>query len=247
MIYNALKKVIKRIIRSAQASLGDLFTDSELKTKHEFFSVVNLVVVLICGTFSVCVAVLSDEFITTWIGSGFVIAMPFSLMIALELYTIGLKLNLEQIRNVMGLFPQMKIRPILSVILNVAVSVVAVRYYGIYGVLLGTLISERTTTLIIDPYMVYKYGFKGDYKTAKYYIRNVWYVFQLAFVGVLNWWFVKNVFEGYGWLSLMFHAIVCVTTTFGFILLINCRSRQGRIVVERLKVIMTSLRRNKSM
>jgi len=108
MIYNAAKKVIKRLIRSAQASLGNLFADASADLRYDFFMQMNCFMLLFCGTTAVCVAVLADEFIETWLGSSFVIKMPFSLLIGLELYTIGIKLILEQIRDVVGLFQKVK-------------------------------------------------------------------------------------------------------------------------------------------
>ena len=238
MIYNALKKIIKRIVRSAQASLGNLFTSVSCEVQYDFFKMMNLTITLICGTAAVCVAVLSDEFITVWIGKEFVIAMPFSTLIGIELYTIGLKLHLEQIRNVLGLFQQMKIRPIISVVLNVIISVACVQNHGIYGVLIGTLISEWATTLVIDPYIIYKKGFKGYRSCLSYYLRNTIYVLELTFIGSVNWYFCNHVLLDRGWISFLVHSVVCVCSTIVFIIIINIKSREMRDLLARVQRVL---------
>lgn len=233
MIYNALKKIVKRLMRSAQASLGNLFADANNETKFDFFMQMNCFMLLFCGTASVCVAVLSDEFITTWLGTEYIIKMPFSVLIALELYTIGIKLVLEQIRDVIGLFQKVRWRPVLGMCINLAVSICLVNICGIYGVLLGTLISEWATTLIADPLMVFKYGFNQYKSAAVFYFMNGLYILELVVIGLLNYWFTKNVWTGLGWLSFVLHSSVCVCTTVLFILLVNLHNQYMRKLILR--------------
>jgi peptidoglycan biosynthesis protein MviN/MurJ (putative lipid II flippase) len=76
-------------------------------------------------------------------------------------------------RTAYGLFYKARFRPIAMVIINIVVSVILVKYLGITGVILGTIISRLLTTAWLDPYVVYKYGFKDNvkeyYKTYLYY------------------------------------------------------------------------------
>lgn len=233
MLYNMLKKIIKRLIRSAQASLGNLFASAEDKVRCEFFSVMNCFMLLMCGTASVCIAVLADEFITVWIGNSYVIPMPFSVLIAMELYTIGIKLILEQMRDVMGLFQKVRWRPIASMIINVILSIVLVQYWGIYGVLVGTLLSEWLTTFLIDPRMVYFHGFHNYNSVKNFYIKNGIYIIELFFIGMCNFWLLKNVFINHGWVSFILHSIICALTTVAFLIICNLHDQAMRELLAR--------------
>lgn len=247
MIYNALKKIIKRLIRSAQASLGNLFADANNEVRFSFFMQMNCFMVLFCGTASVCVAVLADEFITTWLGSEYVIKMPFSLLVALELYTIGIKLVLEQVRDVIGLFQKVRWRPVLGMCINIVVSITLVNICGIYGVLLGTLISEWATTLIVDPRMVFKYGFNQYKPVNVFYYTNGLFVLELTVIGLLNYWFTKNVWTGLGWISFILHSIVCAITTVVFLVIVNLHNQYMRQLMMRgEKMIGKLIKRGKS-
>ena len=181
MIYNMCKKIIKKTLRAMQASLGNLFARVNGEIKQKYFNIINYVTVLFGGTISVSVAALMDEFITVWIGEKYIIADPFSILIALEIYTIALKINLEMVRETVGLFQKMKWRPVVSVVLNLTISITLVQHIGIYGVILGTLISEWTSTFLMDPYIIFKYGFLNAKDTYVYYGRNVIYLVELKY------------------------------------------------------------------
>ncbi len=231
MIYNALKKIIKKVIRSAQASIGNLFANASENDKYTVFRQINFIMVLLCGTASVCVAVLSDEFIITWIGDEYLIPMPFALLMAIELYTIGSKLILEQMRDTIGFFQKLRWRPVIEVILNISISITLVRKYSIYGVIIGTLISEWLTVFIIDPYIVFKYGF-GDIKVWHYYYNNLMYILELVAIGIFNYWFILNIFAGYGWLSFLLHSIICSISVLCCLCICNCGSMEFKTVLQ---------------
>ena len=60
----------------------------------------------------------------------------------------------------LGLFWNDRFKPWIESAINLISSIILIRYYGFMGVLLGTLISTVTTSLWVEPYMLYKHGFK---------------------------------------------------------------------------------------
>ena len=60
----------------------------------------------------------------------------------------------------LGLFWNDRFKPWIESAINLISSIILIRYYGFMGVLLGTLISTVTTSLWIEPYILYKHGFK---------------------------------------------------------------------------------------
>lgn len=245
MVYNALKKIIKKIFRSAEASIGNLFANAKNSVKQTYFLFSNYIMVLLGGTISVCVVILSDPFIRQWVGDSFVIPMPFALLMGVELYVISMKLVLEQMRNVMGLFRQVKWRPVLAVVLNVALSVWLVNVCGIYGVLIGTVVSELLTVFVIDPVIIYKHGFGGEFRVRTYYFKNLLYLLELTVLGVLNFLFTQFVLTGFGWLSLILHAAVCFFSTGGVLVLLNRGTEEGRMFAGLVKNILKKFRKRK--
>jgi len=224
MIYNAIKKIIKKIIRSAQASMGHLFASSDNDEKYHFFRLTNFVMFMVCGLPAVCIAVLINEFIEVWIGDSFVIPQPFPILMAVELYLIGLKVVLEQIRDVTGIFQRFKWPPIVGMVLNLGLSILLVQKFGIYGVVVGTIIAELLTTILFYPYIIYKNAFARQDKIAQFYIENGYYLLALIVSGFLCKLFNKYAFATYGWLSLVGHSFCNIIIILGVMVAFNCHS-----------------------
>lgn len=247
IIYNALKKVIKRLFRAAEASVGNLFADAEPQMKINMFFTLNFAMFLICGSVAGCVALLSDEFILAWIGDSFVIPRPFALLLGIELLIIGMKHILEQMRNVTGIFQKLKYRPLCECILNVVISIIGVQYIGICGVLLGTIISEVLTVFTIDPYIISKHGFNERKCINRYYAKGALYLLELAIAFVVCLLFCKHYFTSFRWISWFIHATFSFNFIFVFILLCNYRTDEFktlyRILTPKLKIILRKQRK----
>lgn len=236
MIYNALKKVIKRLFRAAEASLGIAYSSYDDENKEKMFLTMNYCMLIIAGTFVVCVANLSDEFIINWIGKDYIIPQPFSFLIAMEMLLISFGLILEQMRNVMGLFQKMKYKPFVGIALNLFISIFLVRRIGIYGVLLGTILSELLSTFVMDPFVIYIWGFKNKKSLLRYYGKMALYLIEICFCIFLGDIISKHIFPDMGWVSWLIHASLCFTLTFTILIFINYRSfeyKTVRNVIER--------------
>jgi O-antigen/teichoic acid export membrane protein len=234
MIYNALKKIIKKFIRAAQPSIGNLFSTADNSEKYEFFQLMNYLMFISCGTASVCVAVLSDEFIRAWLGEEYVIAMPFSILIGVELYMVGATQVMAQMRDVIGLFQKMKWSPVIGAVLNIVISIGLVQQIGIYGVLLGTIISQLLSAFAIYPYAICKYGFKNTKYVADYYVTSMCFVAELVVAGLACWYMNQNIFVGHGMGSFIFHSVLTGATTVCMIMLFNLKNKVFRKIIVRV-------------
>ena len=212
LFYTTIKSFLRQLYTAVKASTGNLFATEGIPTQYRFFQTMNYLTVLLYGTAAVGVAVCANELIVTWIGASYLIPQPFSILVGIEVLTIGLKQNLGQIRTVTGVFRQAWKRPILSVIINLVSSVVLVQYIGIYGVILGTILADVLTNLMVDPMVIHKYSFKNYRPVSEYYKKNIKYVLILACVGAFDMWICSWLLVGHGWLSVLLHVlIVCMT------------------------------------
>ena len=76
-------------------------------------------------------------------------------------------------RSTLGLFKQGKFRPILVAILNIVLSIVLGRLWGVFGVLFATFLSRAAISLWYDPLILHRYGFEVSCKPffARYFRR----------------------------------------------------------------------------
>lgn len=185
LLANSIKRFLRPIMNSVKASLGSFVAQKSNEESYRIFQVVNLITIILYGGASIGLFILSNKFITVWIGDAFTLSTMFVLLFSFEFYLRGMQLFLTQIRNAMGLFQQLKYRPLMSMVINLVASIILVQFLGIEGVILGTITSGLLTNMIFDPIVIHTHGFK--YKTSTYFLKNAYYVGLMFMAGFLSY------------------------------------------------------------
>lgn len=212
LIYTTINAIVARCFISIRASMGNLYVKESAEKKYAFFELSNFATFVLYGTAAIGVVIVSDEFLTTWIGADYVLNFPVALLLGIELLFFGIRETLDQLRNVTGAFRQMWFRPILSVIINICASVALVNVWGVSGVILGTLISYVLTNFTIDPIIIHKVSLNKFKPVSRYYKKQFIYLIVLLAVGLVNYIISKNFLTGLGWISVFAHTVICAVS-----------------------------------
>ena len=164
MIINSIYNILNQIFNAITSSIGNLVVTTNEKRSKNVYENLNFFTFLLYGTVSICIMVFINPFIRIWIGEEYVLSNLTAFLIAFNLYIIGMQSVTTSFRNAYGLFYKAKYRPIFMCVLNIVLSVILAYYFGIVGVILGTIISRAVTIVWLDPYIIYVYGFKEDVK-----------------------------------------------------------------------------------
>ncbi len=237
MFYTTISTFLSRIYSSVKASMGNLFATAEISKSYFFFEVMNLITVIFYGTACIGVAVLANDVIEVWIGPDYIIPQPLPILIGIEILLRGLKTNLGQIRNISGAFRQMWFRPVLSVIINLVVSVIMVQFWGIYGVLIGTIAADVLTNLLVDPKIIHEYSFKQYKPVSYYYKKNGIYLITLLAVGVIVAFLRSVVLPGRGWIWVITHILICGIIAPAALILLNYRKPECKYLIQKARTI----------
>ena len=230
VFYTTINTLFSQVFNSVSHSLGNLHTSHDSKHEYHIFEAVNLITVILGGIAGIGIFVVADEFIFSWIGSDWQIAQPFSLLMGLEVFTLSVRVALSKYRTTMGLFRQAKYRPLAGMIINLIVSVVLVKYWGICGVLVGTIVADWTTFMWFDPMVIHKYGFENAYSVFRYYRKFLKYFVTICAVGAVDYIICTHFLTGFGWLSVVIHAIVCGITVPGALVALTIKKPEGQYV-----------------
>ena len=239
-VKNSIDTILYSFLRSIQASLGSLYSTGNLEWSRLIFRVVNFFTVWIYGIGGIGIAVLLDEFITLWLGSGadFVVtswtangvtvATPVAVLIGIELYTSGQKYYCGTFRNAMGLFQELKYRPLFSVLVNLTFSILLVPRIGIAGCVVSTIIAALSVNLIVDPLIIHRCALKQSPK--RYFLRNVLYKVVLGTAGVITWFVCKHIAVA-GIFGFAIRMAVCVALPSAIFAGCFCRTQEFRFLV----------------
>ena len=111
-------------------------------------------------------------------------------MIVVDFYFTGMRKTVLIFRDALGLYWQDRYKPIFEAIINLVVSIVLVKKFGIVGVLLGTFVSTLTTCMWVEPYILFKYGIKQN--VFEYYKKIIVYTI-IAFIISVTTYCICNV------------------------------------------------------
>lgn len=224
LITVALKNLLNMMFQAILASLGNLHSENNIELEYTVFTAIMFMTAFVYGVISVCVFLLINDFITLWIGNEYLLSVDFVMLLCIDLYMFGMRKALELFRTSMGLFQQMKYRPVIGMILNLIISLVLVIPLGINGVLLGTILSNLFTFVWMDPRILFDVVFK-QYKLSKYFLLKIKYLIEILIISITMYFLFSFLsVDSFGDLIIKSFAVFFVCTiTF---LLMNINSKE---------------------
>lgn len=183
LICDSVTSVLCQITAAITGSLGNFFATEEKRAGYALFQRVEFLNFWFYGFSFIALVLLLDPFVQLWAGSRFVLGLPVSLAIAINFFVAGYMNTLWVFRSTLGLFKQGKFRPILVAVVNIVLSIVLGKYWGVFGVLIATFLSRASISLWYDPLILHKYGFGVSSKP--FFVRYAKRIILLAVVLVI--------------------------------------------------------------
>ena len=173
LICDSVTSVLCQIAAAITGSLGNFFATEDKHAGYALFKKVEFLNFWLYGFSFIALVTLLDPFVQIWAGGRFVLGLPISIAIAINFFVAGYMNTLWVFRSTLGLFKQGKFRPILVAILNIVLSIVLGRLWGVFGVLFATFLSRAAISLWYDPLILHRYGFEVSCKPffARYFRR----------------------------------------------------------------------------
>lgn len=246
LIKNTLMSLTAMIFQSVTASIGNLGADETQKERRkEIFDILNFAGSWLFGFMSICLFILYNPFITLWIGEKYLFSFDIVAVIVINFYMFGMRQAVLTSRDALGLFWYDRHKPIFESLINLIVSIPLGIKFGVFGVLLGTLASTMTTSFWVEPYVLYKHGFKQ--RSFIYFIKYIFYTLVTLIGGAVSLLlcsFTDDGYMGFG-LKLVICAVVpnviyfvCYFRTKEFHYIVSVLQNKVRIIKKmRLKEI----------
>ena len=237
-IKSNLRSLLDTVLGSFQASVGSIHSTGNLEWSRLVFRTINLLVIWLYGVGGIGLAVLLDEFLPIWLGStdfvvaawtfrGVVIRTPLALLVGIEMFIIGHRQFYGLFRETMGLFQQMKYRPIASIVVNFIFCIPGVYCLGPAGCVISTIVAGLTTNMIFDPLIIHKHGLKMS--ARPFFLKNLLYAGITAAAGILSW-LICSLITLTGLTGFIVHGCVCVALPSAIYVLCFSRTEEFRFL-----------------
>ena len=144
----------------------------------------------------------------------------------------GIRKTCLTYKDALGFFKEDKYKPVIESIINLVSSIILAKYLGLLGIFLGTVISTLTTSIWIEPYVLYKYYFK---RVFKYVLVTI-----ISYLDALTLCNLVNINE---MVNLIIKLIICLIIP--IILYIICFRKTEEF--KKIKTIFSNLRKERSL
>ena len=94
---------------------------------------------------------------------------PIVLLIVLSFYVTGMRQSVLTFREAMGLYWYDRHKPLFESAINLAVSILLAKPFGIVGIFIGTVVSTLSTCTWVEPYILFRHGFGAP--VGKYFVH----------------------------------------------------------------------------
>lgn len=161
-ITSIFRNLIGSVISSTTASFGNLNVLEDSSTKKNVFNLVNFLCCFSTGLILVGLYFCFNLFVSMWIGNKFLLSNLSIIVICINFYLNCIMLPITAVKNSAGLYYIDRHIPVIRAIINLVISIIFGKMFGIVGILLGTTISSILTVNVTKPYIIYKYVFKSS-------------------------------------------------------------------------------------
>lgn len=171
-IISALTVMVSIITTAVVAGIGNSIAAETVEKNYSDYKEFLFIYNWIACFCTVCMLCLYQPFIELWVGKSNVLPLSTVILCCIYFYTMKLGDIAAVYRQAAGIWWEDKFRPIVESVVNLAVNIVLVKYIGVDGVLVSTIISIVCINIPWATYVLFKVYFKMSIKEVFFkYIR----------------------------------------------------------------------------
>ena len=183
IVINVLQSLVDSILGGLTGSLGNLIAEGDINKSYNIHKKIFFMSFWITSFIVISIYNTLNQFVVLWVGEQNLINTFTFNIILINTYFFTMRGSVEQFKSASGVYYQDRYAPLAEAIINLVVSITLVKYMGLSGVFIGTLISNITVVFWVKPYIVYKYIFnKSIIKYFKTYFKYLFIAIITLFV-----------------------------------------------------------------
>lgn len=199
--------IVSTIFQACTAGIGNSVIMESKEKNYNDLKKFTFLIVWIAGICTVCFLGLYQPFMELWVGKE--LMLDFRVVICFCIYYFIYEINqlLNTYKDAAGIWHEDRFRPLITSLVNLTMNIVLVQFWGIYGVILSTVLSML---LVGMPWLVHNlFSFLFDKKQLYDYLEHIVRYTIIVFFSCLISYLLCNCFVAKGWLVLIIRGIIC--------------------------------------
>ncbi|MBP5245466.1 MAG: oligosaccharide flippase family protein, partial [Clostridia bacterium] len=232
LIINTLGSFVALAVGSASASVGNLGASESMEKNEKVLNKLcffNFLLLTNCSSLLIC---LINPVISLWIGNNMTFGMNETAVIIACFFVSYIRDPVQIFISNLGVFSSTKYVYLVRGILNLALSLIFINYYGVVGVFAGTLASTLLTVLPLEPVMLFRYGLKR--KPGGFLMKYFSYVLSGPVISALSYALTYNMADNTAY-KVAIKGITSLAVTNAAIFLLYHKNEEFRFALDILR------------
>lgn len=169
-IYSLVASIVDMVYTSSTAGIGNTIAlDGVDKNYKDFkkFSFYSMWLIMWCCC---CLLCLYQDFMLIWMGEQYLFGLSTVILLTISFYVRHIRKVVLTYKDAAGMWYADKFKPIFEGIANLVLNLILVRFLGINGIVIGTILAMGIVGLPWETYVLFKGYFK---KSIRSYYQNL--------------------------------------------------------------------------
>ena len=196
------------VYSSITAGVGNSMLTKSLEQNYKEFEVFTLLVSWVSGICISCFLALYQPFMMVWMGKDMLLDFSMVIMFCIYFWVYEIVMMISVYKDAGGIWHEDRYRPLISGIVNLILNVILVKFIGLYGVVLSTILS----VLFISAPWIIKNVFKLIFKSSpkKYVLKLCWNTLWI-FISASVSFFASLVIKVGGFVTIIGKGIIAIS------------------------------------
>ncbi len=241
MIITAVSTLIGQLFGTYTSSIGASLINENKDGNYSLYKNLIFLNFTIVSCAIIMLFTLINPFIEVWLNKDMLLEIQVVITLAINLFLSQIRhINISYV-NASGLFRKDRWRPLAEAVVNLICSLILVKYLGILGIFLGTIISNLSVVFWREPYLISKNLFSK--KPTYFYIIFCLSVAFSTLMSVLLYYLFELLPINLGFLILRF--IIAGVVPISIIILTTFWTKEGKYAINKFKNIFKKILRIK--
>lgn len=230
LVIGSIRQILDQVFQGITASVGNLGVTEDAVRVKKIFESSFFIGQWLYGFAAICLFELISPFVAISFGEQYLFDRTVVLVLCINFYITGMRKASLVFRDSLGLFWYDRYKSVAEAVINLVVSILLAVKFGVLGVFLGTFISSVTTSVWVEPYVLYKHHLKAP--VWNYFASYVLYAGVLAAIWFATDWLCLRAQGGY-FMLFVIRLGICLIVPNLLMLLFYCRKKEFRFVLDK--------------
>ena len=169
-ILTSLSGILKMVFQSLTSVMGHLYVEENKETACKYYETFHLLNFAIGTFFFLGYYSIIDNLIALLFSYDLILSKSISFVITLNEFIVYMRQSAIMFKDATGTFYNDRWKPLVEGIVNIILSILFVKFMGVVGVIVATIVTNLLICHVVDPFVLYKHAFSKF--PNKYYFKN---------------------------------------------------------------------------